>query len=268
MHRHWTLLTWLRVDAQQSLGELNEIEFVWPLARRDLMKAYSLLGVREQGENRKQMPSRHLAVPTWVSPPPPASSSLQTQLDIDRSGRLFPPPSAFSTKESLPAGFPDGPLPPWKDFHRLKNLALNYSHKVLWIGCWPGANQRNFSIPTFIYKICNLSLLIETRWYWLSRKFRGVCLGLNRGEPVVIAATHSSIKIPNQKEKIKSESILPQACGWRTLWWFEQSLASHPRACFYITFQSEDKEGRAEGGIDGRWFQQRDKKSIPARKRG
>lgn len=105
---------------------------------------------------------------------------------------------------------------------------------MLWIGCWPGADQRNFSIPTFIYKICNLSLLIETRWYWLSRNFRSVCLGLNRGEPVVIAATHSSIKIPNQKEKIKSESILPQACGLRTLQWFEQSLLQ-PQAALIPT---------------------------------
>ena len=38
-------------------------------------------------------------------------------------------------------------------------------------------------------------------------------LGLNRGEPAVIMATHSSIQILNQKEKIKSESILPLARG-------------------------------------------------------
>lgn len=190
------------------------------------MKACSPLAVKETEREQKAdflqaSGSPHLSDHTATSlfyPPNPAAHR-QAWLPL-------PAPISFLYREEFSCWHPRWPPYPMKVTSTGWKISLwkNYSCKVLWIGCWPGVDQRNFSIPIFIYKICNLSLLIETRWYWLSKKLRRVCLGLNRGEPVVIVATHSSIKISNQNEKIKPKSIFPQAHSLRTSWWFEQSL--------------------------------------------
>lgn len=82
-----------------------------------------------------------------------------------------------------------------------------------------------FQYPLYIY-IKFVTFLFSLQlggidWAEISRK----CIReLNRGEPVVIVASHSSIKITDQKEKIKAESILTPAHSFPTLWWCEQSV--------------------------------------------